>query len=178
MTLTKSEIDSSCGTTMTQAITRIIQEAIEKHGADQDSVIPILHEINVAFGYIPAEALKMISQRIHLPETQVHISESQLYSLASFYRMFSTHPLGKHVVRFCESAPCHVVGGREVWLALQEQLNLKAGETSPDGNWSLITTSCLGVCAVGPVILIDDDLYGNVHPEQLPEILAKYGGQS
>jgi NADH:ubiquinone oxidoreductase subunit E len=67
-----------------------------------------------------------------------------------------------------------VVGGRQVWNALQEQLQLKPGEISPDGKWSLVTTSCLGACSVGPVVVIDDVMYGNVTPEQLPEILAKY----
>ena len=88
--------------------------------------------------------------------------------------MFSTKPRGKHVIQFCESAPCHVVGGREVWQALKETLNLEEDETSPDGKWSLITTSCLGLCGVGPVIVIDDDAYGNVIPEQIKDILAKY----
>ena len=97
------------------------------------------------------------------------MSRSQLFRVASFYQMLSTKPRGQHVIQFCESAPCHVVGGRQVWQALHDELNLKAGETSPDGKWSLVTVSCLGVCAVGPVIVIDDDMYGNVEPEQLPK---------
>jgi NADH:ubiquinone oxidoreductase subunit E len=88
--------------------------------------------------------------------------------------MLSTKPRGKHVIQFCESAPCHVVGGREVWQTLKETVNLEEDETSPDGKWSLITTSCLGLCGVGPVIVIDDDAYGNVTPEQIKDILAKY----
>jgi NADH:ubiquinone oxidoreductase subunit E len=88
--------------------------------------------------------------------------------------MLSTEPLGEHVIRFCESAPCHVVGGREVFQAIQDVLEIKAGETTPDGQWSLITTSCLGTCGVGPVMLVDEDIYGNITPEQVPEILAKY----
>jgi NADH:ubiquinone oxidoreductase subunit E len=61
-----------------------------------------------------------------------------------------------------------------VWNALQDNLKLKAGQSSPDGKWSLVTTSCLGACGVGPVVVIDDEMYGNVTPEQLPAILAKY----
>jgi NADH:ubiquinone oxidoreductase subunit E len=78
------------------------------------------------------------------------------------------------VIVFCESAPCHVVGGRKLRQALQEALQIKVGETTPDGKWSLVSTSCLGVCSVGPVMLVDDDMYGNLTPEQIPEILAKY----
>jgi NADH:ubiquinone oxidoreductase subunit E len=88
--------------------------------------------------------------------------------------MLSTKPRGRHVIQFCENAPCHVVGGREVFQALKDHLNLKPGETSPDGKWSLITTSCLGLCAVGPVITIDDDVIGNVKPDQISDILARY----
>lgn len=158
----------------TKDLAAVIQAAIDKHGSGRDAVIPIMSEINEAFGYIPAEALKMVSQRTYLPETQAHVSESQLYSIASFYHMFSTKPLGKHVIRFCESAPCHVVGGREVWQTLLDTLKIKAGETTPDGQWSLLTTSCLGICAVGPVFVVDEDVYGNIRPEQVGEILAKY----
>ncbi|HEX2980990.1 MAG TPA: NAD(P)H-dependent oxidoreductase subunit E, partial [Anaerolineaceae bacterium] len=81
---------------------------------------------------------------------------------------------GKHVVKFCESAPCHVVGGREVWQSLQEELGLQSGETSHDGMWTLLTTSCLGVCGVGPVVIVDDDIFGNVTPAQVKGILARY----
>ncbi|MCE1253150.1 MAG: NAD(P)H-dependent oxidoreductase subunit E [Anaerolineae bacterium] len=77
-------------------------------------------------------------------------------------------------MQFCESAPCHVVGGREVWMALQEALHLSNGETSPDGKWTLITTSCLGICGVGPVIVINNEIFGNVTPQQVPEILARF----
>jgi NADH:ubiquinone oxidoreductase subunit E len=78
------------------------------------------------------------------------------------------------VVQFCENAPCHVMGGRETWRALQEELQLQPGETSADGKWTLLTTSCLGVCSVGPVIVIDDDVHGNVEPKRVHDILAQY----
>ena len=88
--------------------------------------------------------------------------------------MISTKPTGRHVIKFCESAPCHVAGGKAVWDALLKELQIKPGETSPDGKWTLKTTSCLGVCAVGPVMMVDDDIYGNVDPDQIHEILGKY----
>jgi NADH-quinone oxidoreductase subunit E len=155
-------------------ITSVVDEAIENHGATYEALIPILSEVNRAFGYIPAEAFSEIKKKVHLPESNTFISESRLFSLASFYHMLSTKPLGRHVVRFCESAPCHVMGGRELFQAVKDELNLQPGETSPDNKWSLITTSCLGVCGVGPVLLIDEDIYGNVRPEQVSEILGRY----
>jgi NADH:ubiquinone oxidoreductase subunit E len=104
----------------------------------------------------------------------MHIPQSQVHSVASFYHMINTKPTGRHVIKFCESAPCHVAGGREVWEAIQKELGIKSGETSKDDRWTLKTTSCLGVCAVGPVMMVDDDIYGNLTPDQLPEIFGKY----
>ena len=104
----------------------------------------------------------------------MHIPLGKLFSVASFYQMLSTKPRGRHVIQFCESAPCHVVGGREVWNALKDAVQLEPGDTSADGKWTLRTTSCLGVCAVGPVMMVDADIYGNVTPKQVAEILGKY----
>ena len=141
--------------------------AIAQHGNSPAELISILTDINHELGYLPDTALEEVGRLMQIPR-------SKLYSVASFYSMFSMTPRGSHIVQFCESAPCHVVGGREVWQALQAQMSLKSGETSKDGKWTLVTTSCLGVCAVGPVIIIDDDIYGNVTPDQVAGILARY----
>ena len=150
-----------------QAVLTAVQAAVEHHGPTREELIPILNEVNRELGYLPAEALEEISRLLKVPK-------SQLFSVASFYHMLSTKPRGRHVIQFCESAPCHVVGGRQVWQALMDHLHLENGETSPDDRWTLITTSCLGICGVGPVMTIDDDIYGNVEPSQIPQILAKY----
>ncbi|HQL40192.1 MAG TPA: NAD(P)H-dependent oxidoreductase subunit E [Anaerolineaceae bacterium] len=150
-----------------QKITEVVDRVIAHHGATMDELIPILNDVNKELGYLPGEALKQISKHLHVPR-------SQLFAVSSFYQMLSTKPRGRHVIQFCESAPCHVVGGREVWKTLREELKLEANETSPDGKWTLATTSCLGLCSVGPVIIIDDDVYGNLSPDQIPGILARY----
>jgi NADH:ubiquinone oxidoreductase subunit E len=150
-----------------QDMRSVVAAAIEKSGGSRDDLIPVLTEVNNKLGYLPPEAFHEISAALHVPV-------GKLFSVASFYQMLSTKPQGLHIIQFCESAPCHVVGGREVWNALKEALKLEPGETSPDGKWTLRTTSCLGVCAVGPVIVVDADIYGNVTPKQVAEILAKY----
>ena len=160
--------------TIERDISAIVQAAIEKHGAKRDALIPILSEINRALGYIPSEAIQEVRQQLQGQEEQVFVSEGQLFGLASFYNMLSTKPRGRHVIKFCESAPCHVVGGKAVWDSLCETLDLKNGETTADNKWTLVTTSCLGLCSVGPVVLIDDDLYGNVSPDQIDDILERY----
>ncbi|HPH94806.1 MAG TPA: NADH-quinone oxidoreductase subunit NuoE [Anaerolineaceae bacterium] len=150
-----------------QTVMNAVEKAVQRYGASRDELIPILNDVNRSLGYIPAEAIEEISKLLK-------VSRSQLFTVASFYHMLSTKPRGKHVIQFCESAPCHVAGGREVWVTLKDTLKLESGETSPDGLWTLITTSCLGVCGVGPVILVDDDIYGNVTPDQIAGILARY----
>src|SRR5512138_2541407 len=138
--------------TFTEAeLDRVIEQAVDHQGAQRASVIPILGEINEAFGYIPGEALGKIRRLINAPEEGLFLADSHLYATASFYSMFSLKPLGKHVIRFCESAPCHVVGAREVIEAIEDHLNIRAGETTDDHEFTLLTTSCIGLCSVGPV---------------------------
>ncbi len=148
-------------------VTQIVDKVVDEFHAKSEELIPILMKLNQEFGFISSEVLEHISTRMHIPQ-------SQIFSVASFYHMIYTKPTGKHVIKFCESAPCHVAGGREVWEALLKELDIKPGETTKDGKYTLKTTSCLGVCAVGPVMMVDEDIYGNLTPGQLPEILGKY----
>ena len=150
-----------------QDVRSVVEAAVAKCGATREDLIPILTEINQKLGYLPPESFNEVSRLLRMPV-------GQLFSVASFYQMLSTQPRGRHLIQFCESAPCHVVGGREVWRALQDELKLDPGETSADGKWTLRTTSCLGVCAVGPVVTVDEDIYGNVTPNQIAEILSRY----
>jgi len=150
-----------------EEVRELVQNLIEAYGHEKAELIPILHEINRELGYISDEATQQISAQMNIPT-------SHIYSVATFYRMLSTEPRGRHTIQFCESAPCHVAGGRLVWQKLTQELELKKGETSADDKWTLITTSCLGVCGVGPVLVIDNDIYGNVTPEQVPDILSNY----
>jgi NADH:ubiquinone oxidoreductase subunit E len=144
-----------------------VQSLVEVYGDEKSELIPILQEVNQKFGYISDDAIREISQKMNIPT-------SHIYSVATFYRMLSTEPRGRHVIQFCESAPCHVAGGRQVWQKLQNELGLEKGETSQDNKWTLLTTSCLGLCGVGPVMVIDNDIYGNVTPDQVPDILNHY----
>lgn len=150
-----------------ESLTELVKSVVEKYGTSRAELIPILNEINRKLGYLPSYALEEVARLTQIPKSQV-------FSVATFYQMLSTDEMGEHVIRFCESAPCHVVGGRQVWQRLQEELHLQPGQTSPDRKWTLVTVSCLGVCGVGPVLIIDDDMYGNVTPDMIPEILARY----
>jgi NADH-quinone oxidoreductase subunit E len=155
-------------------IVRVVNEAVEEHGASCEALVPILSEINRVFGFIPTEAIPEVRRRINNPDEGVFLADSHLFSLASFYQMFSLKQLGRHVIRFCVSAPCHVMGGHPVFKLIQDELGIDIGETTADKKWSLLETSCLGICAVGPVCIIDGVVYGNLTPEKMREILGRY----
>jgi NADH:ubiquinone oxidoreductase subunit E len=144
-----------------------VDKIIQEHGATVDELIPILLEVNREMGYLTSDALEQIGRQLHIPASSV-------LSVASFYDMLSFEPQGKHVIKFCESAPCHVEGGREVWQALQHELKIGNGETTKDKKWTLKTMSCIGQCADGPVILIDDEIISRVTAQNVPQILARY----
>lgn len=150
-----------------EVLQREISLILEDFKKDRENLIPILHRVAERFGYISSQALYEITAQTSIPVAEV-------FSVATFYRMLPTQERGRHVILFCESLPCHVVGGRELFHALQSELQLEPGQTSPDNRWTLLTTSCLGVCDFGPVISIDGNIHGNLTPESLPEILSKY----
>ena len=153
--------------TREKAVGEIVRSVVNKHGTSSKELFAILLEINQTLGYLPTKALKELGIRLKVPE-------STLLSVVSFYNMLSTKPRGRHVIQFCESAPCHVVGGARVLKSLQNALKLDAGETSADGKWTLNKVSCMGQCDKGPSIMIDDDIYGNVQPDEVGKILARY----
>ena len=99
---------------------------------------------------------------------------SKVYGVATFYTLFSTKPKGKHIIRICENAPCHVLGATAVIEAFEEELGISMGGTTHDGEFTLEHTSCLGVCGVAPTVMIDDTVYGNLTPERVPLILREY----
>lgn len=156
-------VDKSSEKETIDGVSRIVNNI----GSTRADLIPILQAITDEFGYISEVAITELSSLLNLPRNEI-------FSVATFYRMLSTQPRGKHIIQFCESAPCHVVGGKEVWEALVRALNIAPGETTPDNKWTLLTTSCLGVCGIGPVLMVDTDMYGNVKPEQVKSILSRY----
>jgi len=144
----------------------LVEELIEKYGDSQEALVEILRDMNQEKGHLTREDLDTVAQCLR-------VSASTVYSVASFYSLISLKPLGKHVIRFCEDAPCHVAGGQAVWEALEQEVGVPFGETTLDGQWSLLPTSCIGACAVGPVMMLDDDIYGNLTPDKARKIIAQ-----
>lgn len=156
---------------MREAILEVIEKA-RKTAEERDILINTLHEIQRMFGnFVPPEAIEVISEELKVPLSRV-------YEVLTFYTMFSTKKRGKYVLRVCESLPCHVEGGREIVRALKEELGIDFGQTTPDGLFTLETTSCLGLCGVAPVIMVNDEYFGNVTPEKVRELVKKMRGDA
>ena len=147
----------------------LLTTVLERYGADPEALVEILRDLSQEAGYVSQELLVAVADRLQLPRSHVN-------SVASFYSMISVEPHGRHVVQMCQDAPCHVAGGHEVWVALEEALGIHFGETTLDGEWTLKITSCLGLCSVGPVITIDGEVYGNMTPAKVQELLGHFRG--
>lgn len=113
-------------------------------------------------------------QDMELVANAFNVPLAKVWGVATFYSLYSTRPRGRYIIRVCESAPCHVVGAHNILAALGKTLNVRTGETTADGKFTLEVTSCLGICGVAPAIMINDTVHGNLTPERLANVLALY----
>ncbi len=146
---------------------RTPDDILKEFGSDRKDLIMILHRLQETFGHIPPEALPKIARRLRLTENEV-------FGVLTFYNAFSLKPKGRHVVKVCLGTACHVRGGAQIAEEIGRQLSLRAGETSPDGAFTLETVNCLGCCAIGPVVVVDEDYHGNATINGVAAILDKY----
>ncbi|ACZ42446.1 NADH dehydrogenase (ubiquinone) 24 kDa subunit [Thermobaculum terrenum ATCC BAA-798] len=139
----------------------------EFEGQDpMESLIPALHKIQAAYRYIPEEAGHIISERWHIPETDI-------FNVVSFYSDFSTEPRGKRVLWICEGAACYFMGGPQLGEVAQSVLGIPYNETTPDGEWTLRRADfCFGVCHRAPLVELDHHIYGPLSPEELRALIA------
>ncbi len=144
-----------------------IDEIIDSYPAEGRVLIQLLLDLQSEFNWIPAEAILPISQRLRVPV-------SRIYRLASFYKAISLVPRGRHLVSVCLGTACHVRGGPRIIDKVEESLKIKAGQTTADMKFSLERVNCLGCCAIGPVVVVDQDYYGKVAPARVKEVLKGY----
>lgn len=139
----------------------------ENYNSDKRNLIPILHDIQDAMGYISPDAMETVADKLGITSSQVH-------GVATFYTLFYTEPHGKNIIRLCDSPPCHIMGSKTIIDAVSKELGIVPGETTTDGQFTLEIVSCMGLCGVSPAMMVNDDVYGNLTPEAVPGILAKY----
>ena len=128
---------------------------------------PLLQEVQSVYGYLPPAVLLELSRRTGIPA-------SQIYGVATFYEQFHLEPHGRHTIRCCRGTACHVRGGHGLIQAVQRVLGISEGQTTEDMRFTFETVACLGTCFLAPVIMIDDDYYGNVKASTIDKIVKGY----
>ena len=142
---------------------KVIAELKDTKGA----LMPIMQKAQDIYGYLPIEVQKIISDNTGIPLEKI-------YGVATFYAQFALQPKGKYRISVCLGTACYVKGSGKVYEKLQEVLNLKEGECTPDGKFSLESCRCVGACGLAPVMMINDDVHGRLVPDDVEKILAQY----
>jgi NADH-quinone oxidoreductase E subunit len=140
---------------------------IADHRDRKWGLIPLLQDIQEAFGYIPPAAIEPIADAMHMYPTQVQ-------GVITFYSGFSLQPKGRCVLRVCRGTACHVKGSRSILRLMKKELSLEEGETSPDYQFTLETVACLGACFLAPTMMVNRNYYGKLSPPKVTSILDQY----
>lgn len=153
-----------------------VNEVIEKHGKNQAALIPILQEVQEVYRYLPEEILIYVA-------TALNLAPATVYGVATFYAQFSLKPKGKYVVKICDGTACHVRGSNPVKEQIRKRVGLKGDQTTTsDLRFTVETVSCLGACGLAPVVMINDQIYGQMTPEAIDiiidQLLAEEGDLS
>lgn len=136
-----------------------------RHSGEKQELIPILQETQAQFRYLPAAAMKEIARFLHIPESTV-------YGVSTFYAQFKLTPLGKRIIRVCRGTACHVRGASKVLNELEKRLGIKAGQTTDDLEYTLETVACIGACALAPTMTIDNETFGKMTTKKVAEVLG------
>lgn len=158
MTLTRASVIST------------VDQICSNYPAKESSLIEILHDISAEFRYLPADALRRVSENLGVPI-------SRIYGVATFYKGFSLKPRGKKLIRVCEGTACHVRGADRNIDEIERLLGIHPGETSSDLEYTLEVVSCVGACAMAPVVVVNDKYYRNASPSDMRRI-AGMGGDA
>ncbi len=144
-----------------------VDKIIDKHRYEKSELIGILQGIQEEMNYLPPDAIRHTAKRLNLPLSQV-------YGIATFYKRFSLTPRGRYTITVCCGTACHVRGAPKILEELKRQLCISPGETTSDLNFSLETVNCVGACALGPVILVNQEYYGQMNCVKVGKLLERY----
>jgi len=142
-----------------------VDKILSHYSGRKDELIPILNDTQEHFGYLPADAMQRIAKFLH-------ISDSTVFGVATFYALFKFVPTGKKMVKVCRGTACHVRGAPRILDEVQKKLNIKPGETTEDLEYSLEAIACFGSCALAPVMVVNNTVYGRMTPTKVDEILG------
>lgn len=146
-----------------------VEEIIEKHKDVQGAIMPVLHEANETFNYLSEPVLRVISHDMDVPLSTV-------LRIATFYNTFNLKPRGKYSITICTGTACHVKRAANIVSTFEEQLGIKAGETTEDMQFTLDAVRCIGCCGLAPVLTVNKDVYGLMTLKKVPELIEQYKG--
>ena len=144
-----------------------LKETIAQLKDTKGCLMPIMQKAQEIYGYLPIEVQTMISDETGIPLEKI-------YGVSTFYAQFALQPKGRYQISVCLGTACYVKGSGEIFQKLEELLGITNGECTPDGKFSLDSCRCVGACGLAPVMMINDEVYGRLTPDQIPGILAKY----
>ncbi len=144
-----------------------IEEMLKKYKGQKGALLQALQEAQNIMGYLPIEVQEMVAETLD-------ITLSEVYSTITFYSFFSLKPKGKYQIRTCLGTACYVRGAEKVLDRLKTELGIDVGDTTDDGKFSLNACRCIGACGLAPAIIINDEVYGRLTPDKIPEILKKF----
>lgn len=148
-------------------VQEIIERTTEKYGKEREALMPVLQAIVSEKNFLTDEDMLAVAKEFDL-------SAADVYGTASFYTFLDTTPRGKYVIRVCKTISCHMAGTHEILDAIKGALKINVGETTGDKNFTLLTANCLGWCHKGPVMLINDEVYPELNPQKVVEIIEGY----
>lgn len=143
-----------------------VDAIVDRYGANKQFSLAILQDIQRTYNYLPREALVRVAQRLDL-------SLGEIYRLATFFTAFSLQPKGEYIIKVCLGTACHVQGGPRILDQLERDLNIKAGQTTPDGKFSVEAVRCLGACALAPVMLVNEEVHGKMSGAAASKLIEK-----
>lgn len=144
-----------------------VDDILNRYEGGREIIVPILHDVNEEFKWLPPEVLCRIAEIKEIPIEHI-------LRIASFYNAFSLTPKGKHIIRVCTGTACYVKGAQRILDTFSRELNVEVGGVTEDKQFSLETVNCVGCCGQSPVITVDDEIYGYVHQTMVPDVLGKY----
>ena len=144
-----------------------LKQVCKEFNNEAGELINVLHKAQGILGYLPAEVQEIVAQELNL-------SVAKVYGVVTFYSFFTMLPKGLHPISICTGTACYVRGAEKVLDEFKKQLNIKVGETTPDGKFSLSCLRCVGACGLAPVVLIGEKTYGRVSPDGVKDILKEY----
>ena len=144
-----------------------LMSCIRAHKGEAGALMPVLHEAQNIYGYLPAEVQTVIAEELGVPLAEV-------YGVATFYSQFSLSPKGKHRISVCLGTACYVKGSDKVLEAIEKELRISCGECTPDKKFSIDSCRCVGACGLAPVMIVDGEVYGKLSPKDGAGILDGY----